>query len=127
MRRDEELRRDSPWCWVVCKRCLHRRPVAFVPLIIRWAPDASSGLLRRSACCAKCGAKGAALQQPSWGGEHVNWAVSDPLAKHVRVTQLSLLKSARLAHLKNQYPRNAESTSQAMIRPHGSGLVCTFT
>ena len=30
----EQLRRGHPWCWVVCERCLHRRPVAFVPLII---------------------------------------------------------------------------------------------
>ena len=31
----EQLRRGTPWCWVVCERCLHRKPVAFVPLIIR--------------------------------------------------------------------------------------------
>ena len=45
----EQLPRDSPWRWVVCEYCLHRRPVAFIPLIIRWKPDASSNLLRRSA------------------------------------------------------------------------------
>jgi hypothetical protein len=52
----EQLRRDCHWCWVVCERCLHRRAVAFVPLIIRWGPDTSSDALRRSARCGKCGA-----------------------------------------------------------------------
>jgi hypothetical protein len=69
----EELRRNCPWCWVVYERCLHRKPVAFTPLIIRWGPDASSDLMRRSARCEKCGAKGAALQHPGWGGERVRW------------------------------------------------------
>jgi hypothetical protein len=32
----EELRRGHPWCWVVSERCMHRKAVAFVPLIIRW-------------------------------------------------------------------------------------------
>jgi hypothetical protein len=32
----EQVRRGHPWCWVVCERCLHRTPVAFVPFIIRW-------------------------------------------------------------------------------------------
>ena len=50
----EQLRRSTPWCWVVCERCLHRQPIAFVPLIIRLGPDASSDLLRRSARCSKC-------------------------------------------------------------------------
>ena len=69
----EELRRTHPWCWVVCERCMHRRPVAFVPLIIRWGADASSDLLHRSARCDKCGAKGAALQHPSWAGMDAGW------------------------------------------------------
>jgi hypothetical protein len=71
----EQLRRDCPWCWVVCERCLHRKPVAFTPFIIRWGPDISSDILRRSARCEKCGA-GAALQHPSWFDEQVRWAVS---------------------------------------------------
>jgi hypothetical protein len=54
----DTLRRDSPWCWVVCNRCLHRRPVAFVPLI-RSGPNASSNLLRHSTRCTECGGKGA--------------------------------------------------------------------
>jgi hypothetical protein len=70
----EELRRDCPWCWVVCERCLHRKAVAFVPFIIRWGPGASSDILRRSARCEKCGAKGgASLQHPSWAGMQVGW------------------------------------------------------
>jgi hypothetical protein len=67
------LRSDCPWCWVLCVCCLHRKPVAFTPLIIRWGPDASSNLMRRSARCEKCSAKSAALQHPSWGGEQVRW------------------------------------------------------
>jgi hypothetical protein len=55
------------------ERCMHRKPVAFVPFIIRWGPDASSDMLRRSAHCTKCGRKGAALQHPSWAGMHVGF------------------------------------------------------
>jgi hypothetical protein len=40
----EQLRRGTPWCWVVCERCLHRRAIAFVPFIIRWGPEASSDM-----------------------------------------------------------------------------------
>jgi hypothetical protein len=69
----EQLRRGHPWCWVVCERCLHRTPIAFVPLIIRWGPDASSDVLRRSARCTKCGRKGAVLQHPSWAGMDLGW------------------------------------------------------
>ena len=69
----EQLRRGTPWCWVVCEKCLHRTPVAFVPFIIRWVPDASSDMLRRSARCTKCGRKGAVLQHPSWAGIHIGF------------------------------------------------------
>jgi hypothetical protein len=54
-------------------RCLHRRPVAFAPLKIRWGPGASSDMLRRSACCTKCERKGASLQHPSWAGSHIGF------------------------------------------------------
>jgi hypothetical protein len=47
--------------------------MAFTPLIIRWGPDASRDILRRSARCAKCGAKGARLQHPRWIGVDVGW------------------------------------------------------
>jgi len=69
----EQLCRGTPWCWAVCERCLHRRPVAFVPLIIRWGLDTASDVLRRSACCMKCGRKGALLQHPSWAGIYVGF------------------------------------------------------
>jgi hypothetical protein len=42
-----ELRKSSSWVWVYCEKCLHRAPVAFVPLMIRWGADASSDKLRR--------------------------------------------------------------------------------
>jgi hypothetical protein len=42
----EQLRRGTPWCWVVCEHCMHRKPVAFVPFIIRW------GRMPRATCCA---------------------------------------------------------------------------
>jgi hypothetical protein len=54
------------WTWVWCERCLHRAPMAFVPLMIGWGPNTSSDKLRRSARCTACGHKGAALQHPSW-------------------------------------------------------------
>src|SRR5262249_34445726 len=41
----EQLRRGHPWCWVVCERCMHRKAVAFAPLIILWR----AGGLKRSA------------------------------------------------------------------------------
>ena len=50
---------------------MHCEAVAFVPLIIRLGPEASSDRLRRSARCEKCGAKGAALQQAR--GRHGPW------------------------------------------------------
>ena len=66
----EQLRRGT---WVVREKCLHRTPIAFVPLIIRWGPDASSDMLRRSARCTKCGRKGAVLQHPGWVGIDLGW------------------------------------------------------
>ena len=41
-------RRGPGW---FCERCLYRKPAAFTPVIIRWGPDASSDILRRSARC----------------------------------------------------------------------------
>jgi hypothetical protein len=69
----EQLRHGTSWCWLICERCLHRTPVAFVPFIIRWGPDASSDMLRRSARCYKRGRKGAVLQHPSWAGMHIGF------------------------------------------------------
>ena len=45
--------------------------MALAPLMVRWGPDASSDLLRRSARCTYCGAKGADLQHPSARSSHI--------------------------------------------------------
>jgi hypothetical protein len=42
-----ELRKSGSWIWVYCEKCLHRAPVAFVPLMIRWGANASRDKLRR--------------------------------------------------------------------------------
>jgi hypothetical protein len=68
-----ELRKTTSWVWVYCERCLHRAPVAFVPLMIRWGGDASSYKLRRCARCTACGHKGATLQHPGWAGAHIGF------------------------------------------------------
>jgi hypothetical protein len=68
-----ELRKSSAWVWVYCEKCLHRSPVAFVPLMIRWGGDASSDKLRRCARCTACGHKGATLQAPGWAGEQIGF------------------------------------------------------
>jgi hypothetical protein len=36
-------------------------------------PAASSDMLRRSARCSACGARGATTMLPSWGGSHIGW------------------------------------------------------
>ena len=71
----QELHRTSCWWWIHCTNsaCLHRAPVAIVPLIIRWGPDTSSNKLRHSARCARCGRKGITLQHPSWRGSAIGW------------------------------------------------------
>jgi hypothetical protein len=63
-----DLRRVTPWLWVICARCLHRAPTALAPWIIRWGAEASSDMLRRSARCSECVGKGATIQIPGWGG-----------------------------------------------------------
>jgi hypothetical protein len=68
-----ELRKTTSWVWVYCEKSLHRAPVAFVPLMIRWGADASSDKLRRCARCAACGHKGATLQHPGWAGANVGF------------------------------------------------------
>ena len=44
-----DLRRVTPWLWVICARCLRRTPTALAQWIIRWGPDSSSDMLRRCA------------------------------------------------------------------------------
>jgi hypothetical protein len=63
----------SHWTWVCCEKCLHRAPMALVPLIIRWGAETSSDRLRQSARCTKCGYKGATLQHPGWAGTHIGF------------------------------------------------------
>jgi hypothetical protein len=73
-----QLQRSAPgkWLWVYCAAygCLHHSPTAIAPFVIRWGPDASSDMLRRSARCSKCGAKGATLMLPSWISATVGFA-----------------------------------------------------
>jgi hypothetical protein len=59
---------DGKWCWLYCNNliCNHSAPVAIAPFVIRWGPDASSDVLRRSARCSKCGHKGATTVKASW-------------------------------------------------------------
>jgi hypothetical protein len=42
-------------------------------LLIRWGTDASSDRLRASACCSRCGRKGAVIQRPSWCVRSGDW------------------------------------------------------
>jgi len=60
-----ELRQSSAWTWLYCNACGHSAPMAFVPLMIRWGPNASSDLIRERARCTQCSAKGATLSHPS--------------------------------------------------------------
>jgi hypothetical protein len=69
-----EIRRASCWVWLYCNGCGRGVPTALAPFIIRWGADVSSDRLRNSARCAKCGARGASLQAPSWGGLDVGIA-----------------------------------------------------
>ena len=52
-----EIRRNTPWLWLNCPACRHYRPIALAPLIIRWGPDVSSDVLRRSARCTRTKAR----------------------------------------------------------------------
>jgi len=70
----QQLRKVSCWWWVVCRGCKHCRPIAVVPLIIRWGPQEEVDRLRRSARCAICGHKGATISMPSWMGSAVGQA-----------------------------------------------------
>ena len=74
--------------------CLHRSPTALAPWIIRWAAEASSDLLRRSARCTQCGGKGATVQLPGWGGLATpvrGWPDQAPIARSFGVLISSCL------------------------------------
>jgi len=68
-----DLQRATPWLWLYCERCQHHSPLACAVVVIRWGATASSDVLRQRARCTACGNKGAALQHPSWEGEHVGF------------------------------------------------------
>jgi hypothetical protein len=71
-----DLRRHWCWLWLNCRNpaCGHCTPLALVPLMIRWSPDASTDRLRACALCTRCGARGANTTVPSWAGQDVGWA-----------------------------------------------------
>jgi hypothetical protein len=74
-----QLHRPPGWVWVYCTRyaqlCQDHAPMALAPLVIRWGSDTSSDMLRRCACCTRCGNKGATLQCPGWVANGVaDWA-----------------------------------------------------
>jgi len=70
-----ELQQSSRWFWVYCEgeRCGHSSAMAIAPLIIRWGPETSPDLLRRSARCTRCGRKRATLRHPSWASTIVGF------------------------------------------------------
>src|SRR5437588_2533259 len=57
----------------IVERCGHRAAMALAPLIIRWGPETSPDLLRRSARCTQCGRKRATLRHPSWASTIVGF------------------------------------------------------
>ena len=68
-----ELQRATPWVWLWCERCQHHAPLACAVAVIRWGADVSSDRLRQRARCSACGKKGATIQHPGWGGNHVGF------------------------------------------------------
>ena len=68
-----QIQRGTAWVWLVCQSCQHFQPVTLAQFVIRWGPDISSDVLRRSARCHRCGHKGAALQHPSWTGSETGF------------------------------------------------------
>jgi hypothetical protein len=63
------LRKGSCWVWLYCRACGRGAPAALAPFIIRWGPEASGDVLRRSARCTDCGGKGVTCIGPSWKGK----------------------------------------------------------
>jgi hypothetical protein len=63
------LQKRATWWWLVCGNynCLHARPVALAPFIIRWGFDAPKERLEQAAKCERCGHKGGRLESPSRG------------------------------------------------------------
>ena len=76
-----DMRRDTCWVWAICWRfgCLHTRPVALAPYIIRWGAGASSDLLRTKLRCTRCTSLGCTIQMPSLNAanEVASWPIGD--------------------------------------------------
>jgi hypothetical protein len=65
--------RATPWVWLNCEKCPHHAPLACAVPVIRWGVHVSSDKLRQCARCSVCGYKGAPIQHPGWGGEHIGF------------------------------------------------------
>jgi hypothetical protein len=68
-----DLQRSTLWVWMHCERCQHRAPFVCAVAVIRWGADESSDKLRQCARCTGCGAKGATIQYPGWGGNDIGF------------------------------------------------------
>ena len=69
----ESMQRNPKWIWLYCRACPHKAPTAIAPFVIRWGPNTPAAMLRRSARCSRCGAKGAGTMHPSWGDTNIGW------------------------------------------------------
>ncbi len=66
--------RPQPMAHDAFAKLVHSR--SSKPLIIRWGSNTISDVLRQPARCTRCGARGAMLMHPSWGGSHIGVAPS---------------------------------------------------
>lgn len=81
-----QLRASTCWVWLICDGCGRQRPAALAPFLIRWAGDASSDLIRRSARCSTCRKVGARTMHPSYMDAVTGWApypAGEPTASEV--------------------------------------------
>jgi hypothetical protein len=96
-----DLRRVTPWLWVICERCQHRAPTALAPWLIRWGPEASNDMPRRSACCghrncsAPCWRHSADLVDKSRHGRAASACAARRRAQHLLKACLQLQIVAR--------------------------------
>lgn len=56
---------SQEWCWLVCWRCVHRRPLVIAEAIAALG-DIPMQALRDRACCTRCGHRGAETIMRSW-------------------------------------------------------------
>src|SRR5262249_23367676 len=101
-----DLRRVTPWLWVICERCQHRAPTALAPWLIRWGPDAAGE------CCAarRAGANVAVRVQSFSCRDGVDWTRRCVLANSLTGRDLHCLPSLLgglglliLCHLSNAF------------------------